>query len=97
VAYDLENVNLLPEYGKLCGWALALAHAKSGDPVAIPGYLGNRDNMDEAVVHFAAYAKQTDGKYDALAKAPKDTLIRAAKKWELNWWPLSRDQCGLNQ
>src|SRR5436190_8536754 len=39
----------LPEYCRLCGWALALAHAKSGDPAAIAGYLGKSDRFDRAV------------------------------------------------
>jgi len=70
----------LPEYCKLCGWALALAHAKSGDPAAIAGYLGKSDGMDEAVARFAvAYAEQTDRDYDALVKAAKVKRIRVAK------------------
>jgi uncharacterized protein (DUF2252 family) len=70
----------LPEYCKLCGWALALAHAKSGDPAAIAGYLGKSEGMDEAVAGFAAaYADQTDRDYDALVKAAKAKRIPVAK------------------
>ena len=70
----------LPDYSKLCGWALALAHAKSGDPAAIAGYLGKSDGMDQAVARFAAaYAEQTDRDYDALVKAAKVKRIRVAK------------------
>ena len=70
----------LPEYCKLCGWALALAHAKSGDPAAIAGYLGKSDGMDQAVARFATtYAEQTDHDYDALVKAAKMKRIRVAK------------------
>jgi uncharacterized protein (DUF2252 family) len=69
----------LPDYCKLCGWALALAHAKSGDPAAIAGYLGRSDGMDEAVARFAfAYAEQTERDFDALAKAAKAKRIRVA-------------------
>ena len=43
VEFDPKNVKYFPEYCKLCGWALALAHAKSGDPAAIAGYLGKSE------------------------------------------------------
>ncbi len=70
----------LPEYCKLCGWALALAHAKSGDPALIAGYLGKSDGMDEAVARFAAaYAEQTDRDHDALVKAAKNKRVPVAK------------------
>jgi uncharacterized protein (DUF2252 family) len=76
IAFDPKNVNTLPEYCMLCGWALALAHAKSGDSAAIAGYLGKSDGMDEAVARFAsAYAKQTDRDYDALVKAAREKRI----------------------
>jgi len=69
-----------PEYGKLCGWALAQAHAKSGDPAAIAGYLGKSEAMDDAIARFAfAYAEQTDRDYDALKKAAKEKRIQVAK------------------
>jgi uncharacterized protein (DUF2252 family) len=70
----------LPDYCKLCGWALALAHAKSGDPAAIAGYLGKSDAMDEAVAIFAnSYAEQTDRDHAALVKAAKARRIQVAK------------------
>jgi uncharacterized protein (DUF2252 family) len=70
----------VPEYCKICGWALALAHAKSGDPAMIAGYLGKSDAMDEAVARFAfAYAEQTDRDYDALKRAAKQKRIQVAK------------------
>ena len=81
VEFDPNTVNLklIPEYCKLCGWALALAHAKSGDAAAIAGYLGNSDSMDAAVARFAeAYADQTDRDYDALVKAAKEKRISVA-------------------
>ena len=44
-------------YGGLCGWALARAHARSGDAVAISAYLGTSDTFDGAIADFAeAYA-----------------------------------------
>lgn len=74
------QVKNFPQYCKLCGWALALAHAKSGDPAVLAGYLGKSDGMDEAVTRFAfAYADQTDRDYNALAKAAKEKRIHVAK------------------
>ncbi len=49
---------------KLCGWTLARAHARSGDPVAIAGYLGSSDVFDAAMAGFAtAYADQNELDY----------------------------------
>jgi uncharacterized protein (DUF2252 family) len=58
------------EYVELCGWALARAHARTGDPARIAGYLGKNDAFDEAIEKFAiAYADQTEQDYAALVKA----------------------------
>ncbi len=40
-------------YGSLCGWALARAHARTGDAVAIAAYLGTSDTFDGAIADFA--------------------------------------------
>ena len=57
-------------YADLCGWTLARAHARSGDPVAIASYLGHSDAFDRALATFAeAYADQNERDYDALAGA----------------------------
>ena len=48
-------------YGELCGWTLARAHARSGDPIAIAAYLGGSDVFDTAITRFAtAYADQNE-------------------------------------
>jgi uncharacterized protein (DUF2252 family) len=74
------NVNNMPAYAKLCGWALAMAHAKSGDAGAIGGYMGKSDAFDEAVTRFAvAYADQTERDHAALAKAAKKGRIKVAE------------------
>jgi hypothetical protein len=78
--FDPKLLKSFPEYCKICGWALAQAHAKSGDPAAIAGYLGKSDEMDAAVTRFAfAYAEQTDRDYDALKRAAKQKRIQVAK------------------
>ena len=76
---DEKAVEDLVEYCELCGWALALAHAKSGDPAMIAGYCGNSEALDEAIGRFAmAYARQTDRDHEALDKARRAGRIRVA-------------------
>jgi uncharacterized protein (DUF2252 family) len=73
----LENI---PAYCSLCAWALALAHAKSGDAAMISGYLGNSEEFDDAMVRFAfAYAVQNEKDYKALVAAAKSGRIKVAK------------------
>ena len=57
-------------YAGICGWTLARAHARSGDPVAITAYLGKRDTFDQAITDFSErYADQNEQDYQAFAKA----------------------------
>jgi uncharacterized protein (DUF2252 family) len=65
-------------YGRLCGWTLARAHARSGDRVAIAGYLGKGSTFGRAIVEFShAYAEQNERDYKALAQAVKSGRIKA--------------------
>ena len=60
-------------YGRVCGWTLARAHARSGDRIAIASYLGGGDVFDRAVADFSvAYADQNERDYAALKKAAAD-------------------------
>jgi uncharacterized protein (DUF2252 family) len=82
--YDFDparvRVKNFPQYCKLCGWALGLAHAKSGDPALIAGYLGKSDGMDEAVTRYAfAYAQQSERDCEAFAKAVRTKRIQTAR------------------
>jgi len=64
-------------YSGWCGWALARAHAKSGDAAMISGYLGSNDRFDKAVAKFAlAYVDQNERDYQALLKAIRDGRIQ---------------------
>lgn len=48
-------------YAEVCAWALARAHARSGNPAEIAGYLWQGDVFDEAIASFAvAYVDQTE-------------------------------------
>ena len=62
--------DVLGRYGELCGWALARAHARSGDAVAIGSYLGAGNTFDRAMSVFAdGYADQNERDYEALRHA----------------------------
>ena len=70
----------MADYAKLCGWTLARAHACSGDPIAIAGYLGSSDAFDQAVADFATrYADQNERDYEAFVKAIEDGRLEAAE------------------
>jgi uncharacterized protein (DUF2252 family) len=71
---ELVEGKALVSYARLCGRTLARAHARSGDPAMIAGYIGKNDAMDDALASFAmAYAKRTRQDYDLLAKAKGQT------------------------
>lgn len=73
------DAEMLSVYGRACGWVLARAHAKAGDPWMIGGYLGKQETFDEAMGRFAlAYADQAENDYDALKKAARSGLINVA-------------------
>ena len=55
---------------RTCGWTLARAHARSGDPVAIAAYLGVSDRFDRAMGDFAErYADVNDGDHHEFCSA----------------------------
>ena len=59
-----SDVESLLDYGQLCGWALARAHAKSGKASYISGYLGSGEQMDTALRSFGvAYADQVEADF----------------------------------
>ncbi len=65
-------------YAGLCGWALARAHARSGDRVQIAGYLGKSERFDGAIADFAeAYADQTERDHASLCAAVKSGRVPA--------------------
>jgi len=65
-------------YVQMCGFALALGHARSGDAVAIGSYLGAGTRFDEAMCTFAsAYADQNEKDHQALKHAIAMNLVHA--------------------
>ncbi len=71
-------VDALGFYVRMCGWTLARAHARSGDPIAISAYLGSSDRFDTAMARFAsAYADQNEVDHAALKSAIANGRIGA--------------------
>jgi uncharacterized protein (DUF2252 family) len=65
-------------YARTCGWTLARAHARSGDPIAIAAYLGEDDQFDRSITDFSQrYAEQNELDYQAFAKAIRSGQLEA--------------------
>ena len=68
----------LSRQGSLCAWALARAHARTGDPQAIAGYVGRGRRFDKAMVEFAArYGDQVERDHAALVDAVSSGRLEA--------------------
>ena len=77
---DVDNMaaTLMATYSRICAAALARAHARSGDRVAIASYLGNSDAFDRAIADFAsAYADQNERDYQAMTDAVTSGRLEA--------------------
>lgn len=80
--YGIDIAGLRPVgmqlYAEVCAWALARAHARSGNPATIAGYLGPGERFDDALTSFAAaYADQTERDHAALVAAVRSGAIAA--------------------
>jgi uncharacterized protein (DUF2252 family) len=65
-------------YAGMCGWTLARAHARSGDPIAVAEYLGGTDAFDQAITDFSLrYADQNEQDYGEFVKAIKSGRLQA--------------------
>jgi uncharacterized protein (DUF2252 family) len=70
----------LDRYADWCGWALARAHAKTGDAAMIAGYVGKSDRLDRALTKFAfSYASQNAQDHQALLKAIRTGRVPASE------------------
>jgi uncharacterized protein (DUF2252 family) len=77
---DIESMRAadLNRYARLCGWTLARAHARSGDPIAIAGYLGSSDAFDDALTDFAErYAGQNERDFEAFVEEVRSGRLEA--------------------
>jgi uncharacterized protein (DUF2252 family) len=65
-------------YAGICGWTLARAHARSGDPIAIAAYLGRSDRFDRSISDFAQrYADQNELDHEAFVEAIRSGRLEA--------------------
>ncbi len=80
VDVDAMAPEALGIYAQICGWTLARAHARSGDPIAMGSYLGGGDAFDRALCTFAGtYADQNEKDHAALVQAIADGRIQAER------------------
>ena len=78
VPVEAMDEQQLGRYARVCGWTLARAHARTGDPSAIAGYVGQGVVLDRAMVAFAeAYAAQNAEDHAAFAQAIADGRLEA--------------------
>jgi len=77
-AIETMDLATMEGYAQLCGQALAHAHARSGDAVAMAAYLGSGASFDRALASFAeAYADQNERDYAALREAVGSGRVEA--------------------
>lgn len=70
---EIMKAKNLADYAKACGWALARAHARTGDPSVLSGYLGKGNEFANAITKFAVlYANQNDSDYNKMLEAIKE-------------------------
>jgi uncharacterized protein (DUF2252 family) len=91
---DIEGLKAtdLNSYARACAWTLARAHARSGDRVAIAGYLGASDTFDHALTEFAErYADQNERDYEVFLEEIRSGRLEAApesaKLWQAHILP----------
>lgn len=79
VGGDGINAKVFPNFAKLFGWALANAHARSGDAAVLAGYCGKGEALDDALVKFSiAYSKQNEADYDTFLRAIKSGKVSSS-------------------
>ena len=75
---ELMTPTALGFYAGQCGWTLARAHARSGDPIAISAYLGKSDEFDQSVTDFSErYADQNERDFEAFIQAIRSGRLEA--------------------
>jgi uncharacterized protein (DUF2252 family) len=85
ILVETFNRSAIMQYAKVCGWALAHAHASTGEPTAISGYLGKGDKFDQAIADFSiAYADQGEKDHQLLLKAVRDGRLEVVKEGDGN-------------
>jgi uncharacterized protein (DUF2252 family) len=81
ILVELLTPSTMLQYADLCGWTLAMAHARSGEPARISGYMGKSDCFDEAVADFSvAYADQSERDHKLLLRAVREGRIEVQEE-----------------
>jgi uncharacterized protein (DUF2252 family) len=87
--YDMKgsaNLETIPaayldRYAGLCAAVLARAHARTGDPAQIAGYIGESDHFDQALEAFAfSYNDQNKTDWKVFKQAIKEKRIPVASE-----------------
>jgi uncharacterized protein (DUF2252 family) len=74
---ETMSAQTMATYAGLCGWSLARAHARTGDPEAITAYLGRGDKFDHAIAEFSeAYADQNQADYEVVIGAERAGTLK---------------------
>jgi uncharacterized protein (DUF2252 family) len=77
---ELMGPATLRYYAQMCGWTLARAHARAGDPVAMASYLGGDDAFDRSITGFSErYADQNEQDYEQFVKAIRSGRLEATE------------------
>ncbi len=80
---ELFTPGVMTQYAEICGWTLARAHARSGAPAQISGYLGKSDAFDKAIATFSiAYADQSERDHAVLEKAVRSGRVEVLREVE---------------
>jgi hypothetical protein len=81
VLIESFSPSVMMQYAEQCGWTLAMAHARSGEPSKISGYLGKSDKFDKAVADFSvAYADQSERDHKIFKKAVRDGRLEVERE-----------------
>jgi thiamine monophosphate kinase len=70
----------LKDYAGLCGRTLARAHARSGDPAVLTGYMGKSTAFEDALAEFGiTYAEQNERDHACLVEAVRSGRLEATQ------------------
>ena len=73
----------LTYYAQICGWTLARAHARSGDPVAMASYLGRDDAFDRSITDFSErYGDQNEEDYEQFVMAIRAGRLKRSRVFD---------------
>ena len=93
---ELMSPRTMAIYAHVCGGILARAHARSGDRIAIAGYLGDGGRFEEAIADFAgAYADQNEADFETLKRAAADGRIAVELTADVGWQTGTPWRCRL--